>query len=127
MPERATVLVDGDVMAKEDLLVAAYKHVFGNAYVMESERAALGKAESDFKGNTMSVRELVRAMAKSEAYRSRFFSRSGAYRFVELNCKVSLRKQAARYYSELTNGAASTRAWTGVARRGIISCAKSDE
>lgn len=55
---------------------------------MESERAELAKEESDFKGNTLSVRELVRAMAKSEAYRKRFFSRSGSYRFVELNFKV---------------------------------------
>ena len=54
---------------------------------MESERAELAKAESDFKGNTLSIRELVRAMAKSEAYRTRFFARAGPYRFVELNCK----------------------------------------
>ncbi len=54
---------------------------------MEAERAELAKAESDFKGNTLSAKEFVRALGKSEAYRKRFFSRTGPYRFVELNFK----------------------------------------
>lgn len=87
-PGDAVNLFESGVTSKEDLLTAVYKHVFGNAYVMESEREQLAKAESDFKGNSLSVRELVRAMAKSETYRKRFFARCGSYRFIELNFKV---------------------------------------
>lgn len=87
MPETAISLADTSIETKQLVIDSCYKQVFGNAYLMESERAELAVAESDFKQNTLSVRELVRAMAKSEAYRKRFFSRSGPYRFVELNCK----------------------------------------
>jgi len=87
-PEKAYVLADSAVETKETLINAAYKQVFGNCYLMESERAELAKAESDFKLCTLSVRELVRSMAKSEAYKKRFFARAGPYRFIELNFKV---------------------------------------
>ena len=86
-PESAVSLSDLANDSKELVISAAYKHVFGNAYVMESERAALAKVESDFKMDICNVRDLIRAMGKSEAYRKRFFARSGPYRFVELNCK----------------------------------------
>lgn len=87
MPETAIALSDLTNSTKELVIDSCYKHVFGNAYLMESERAELAVAESDFKLNLLDVRELVRAMGKSEAYRKRFFARSGPYRFVELNCK----------------------------------------
>lgn len=87
MPECAGSLADVAVSTKAQVIHMCYKHVFGNAYLMESERDGLAVAESDFKLNNLSVRELVRAMGKSEAYRKRFFERSGPYRFVELNCK----------------------------------------
>lgn len=86
-PSTETNLRDLQDNTKEAIIRAAYKHVFGNAYLMDSERAELAVVESDFKQNTFDVRELVRAMGKSEAYRKRFFARSGPYRFVELNCK----------------------------------------
>lgn len=86
-PETAVTLVDVTNVTKEQIIDAAYKHVFGNAYLMESERAELAVTESEFKLRNLSVCELVRAMGKSEAYRKRFFARSGPYRFVELNCK----------------------------------------
>lgn len=54
---------------------------------MEAERAELEVAESQFKLGVFNVRELVRAMGKSNSYRKRFFDRSGPYRFIELNCK----------------------------------------
>lgn len=87
MPEATIALADTSVPTKAQVIHSCYKHVFGNAYVMESERAGLAVAESDFKHNNLSVRELIRAMGKSEAYRKRFFERAGPYRFVELNCK----------------------------------------
>ncbi|MCU0546056.1 MAG: phycobilisome linker polypeptide [Oscillatoriaceae cyanobacterium Prado104] len=69
----------------ETIIRAVYRQVLGNAYVMESERATI--PESQFKRGELSVREFVRALAKSDAYRSRFFDTCPRYRFVELNFK----------------------------------------
>jgi phycoerythrin-associated linker protein len=70
---------------KETIIRAVYRQVLGNAYVMESERAIV--PESQFKRGELSVREFVRAIAKSNAYISRFFETSPRYRFIELNFK----------------------------------------
>jgi phycoerythrin-associated linker protein len=64
---------------------AVYRQILGNAYVMESERALV--PESKFKRGELSVREFVRAVAKSELYRSRFFETCPRYRYTELNFK----------------------------------------
>lgn len=69
----------------ETIIRAVYRQVLGNAYVMESERATI--PESQFKSGELSVRAFVRALAKSDAYRSRFFDTSPRYRFIELNFK----------------------------------------
>jgi phycoerythrin-associated linker protein len=62
---------------------AVYKQVLGNPHVMESER--LITAESQLCNGELSVREFVRAVAKSDFYRSRYFESCAPYRFVELN------------------------------------------
>jgi len=64
---------------------AVYKQVLGNPHVMESER--LASAESQFCEGRLSVREFVRAVAKSAFYRARYFESCAPYRFVELNFK----------------------------------------
>jgi phycoerythrin-associated linker protein len=64
---------------------AVYKQVLGNPHVMESER--LVSAESQFCNGTLSLREFVRAVAKSDFYRARYFESCAPYRFVELNFK----------------------------------------
>lgn len=69
----------------ESIIRTVYRQVLGNAYVMESERATV--PESQFKRGELSVREFVRALAKSDAYRSRFFDTCPRYRFIELNFK----------------------------------------
>jgi phycoerythrin-associated linker protein len=69
----------------ESIIRAVYRQVLGNAYVMESERATV--PESQFKRGELSVREFVRAVAKSNLYRSRFFDTCPRYRFIELNFK----------------------------------------
>jgi phycoerythrin-associated linker protein len=69
----------------ETIIRAVYRQVLGNAYVMESERATV--PESQFKRGELSVREFVRALAKSDAYKSRFFDTCPRYRFIELNFK----------------------------------------
>jgi phycoerythrin-associated linker protein len=67
----------------DSIIQAVYRQVLGNAYVMESERLTV--AESQFKRGEFSVREFVRTVAKSELYRSRFFTSCARYRAIELN------------------------------------------
>jgi len=67
----------------EVLIRAVYRQVLGNAYVMESERLAV--EESQFKSGAYSVREFVRAVAKSGLYRARFLEKAPHYRVTELN------------------------------------------
>ncbi|MEO0457083.1 MAG: phycobilisome linker polypeptide [Cyanobacteria bacterium P01_A01_bin.114] len=67
----------------EVIIKAVYRQVLGNAYVMDSER--LSVPESQFKRGELSVREFVRAVAKSDMYRSRFFESCPRYRNIELN------------------------------------------
>jgi phycoerythrin-associated linker protein len=65
------------------IIRAVYKQVLGNPHVMDSER--LVAAESQLCNGALSVREFVRAVAKSDFYRSRYFESCAPYRFVELN------------------------------------------
>ncbi|MGK7904608.1 MAG: phycobilisome rod-core linker polypeptide [Hormoscilla sp.] len=67
------------------IIRAVYRQVLGNPHVMESER--LVSAESQLCDRSMTVREFVRAVAKSDFYRSRYFESCAPYRFVELNFK----------------------------------------
>jgi phycoerythrin-associated linker protein len=64
---------------------AIYKQVLGNPHIMDSER--LVTAESQLTNGEITVRDFVRAVAKSEFYRSRYFESCAPYRFVELNFK----------------------------------------
>lgn len=66
------------------IIRAVYRQVLGNPHVMDSER--LVSAESRLRDGTISVRDFVRAVAKSQLYRTRHFESCAPYRFVELNC-----------------------------------------
>lgn len=68
---------------KQSVIRAVYKQVLGNPHVMESER--LVTAESQLCDGSLSVREFVRAVAKSDFYKARYFESCSPYRFVELN------------------------------------------
>lgn len=70
---------------RETALKAVYRHVFGNAYIMEEERAELAVAESQFLIGELTMREFVRALGKSSTYKVRFFEGASMYRFTELN------------------------------------------
>ena len=88
----------------ESIIRAVYRQVLGNAYVMESERATI--PESQFKRGELSVREFVRAVAKSDVYRSRFFDTCPRYRYSELNFKHLLGRtpdglEEMRYHSTI--------------------------
>jgi phycoerythrin-associated linker protein len=67
----------------EIVIKAMYRQILGNAYVMESERLTV--VESQFKLGQISVREFVRRVAKSDLYRSLFFTSCPRYRAIELN------------------------------------------
>ena len=70
---------------KGSLIRAVYQQVLGQQHLMASER--LSGAESLFRNGDLSVRELVRTIAQSSLYRSKFFEHCNAYRFIELNHK----------------------------------------
>ncbi|TVQ55361.1 MAG: photosystem I reaction center subunit XII [Spirulina sp. DLM2.Bin59] len=64
---------------------AAYRQVFGNDYVMKAQR--LTSAESLLRQGNISVRDFIRALAKSDLYKEKFFYANNNQRFVELNFK----------------------------------------
>ncbi|NJN88295.1 MAG: photosystem I reaction center subunit XII [Leptolyngbyaceae cyanobacterium SL_7_1] len=69
----------------ETVARAVYKQLLGNDYLMKSER--LTSAESLLRDGNLSVREFVRAVAKSELYKKKFLYNSFQTRVIELNCK----------------------------------------
>ena len=71
----------------ETYIQAIYRQVFGNAYIMESERAEMSKLESQFRDGTYSVKEFIRALGKTYQYRKRFFEGRPLYGAIELNYK----------------------------------------
>lgn len=62
-----------------------YKQVLGNDYVMESER--LKGPESLLCNGSISVRDFVRLVAKSELYKNKFLYNNFQTRVIELNFK----------------------------------------
>jgi phycocyanin-associated rod linker protein len=69
----------------EQIIRAVYRHLLGNDYVMQSER--LVGAESLLRNGYISVREFVRAVAKSELYKNKFFYGNFQTRVIELQFK----------------------------------------
>lgn len=69
----------------EAVIRAVYRQLLGNDYLMASER--LKSAESLLRDGNMTVREFVRAVAKSELYKNKFFYNNFQTRFIELNYK----------------------------------------
>ncbi|NJK39591.1 MAG: photosystem I reaction center subunit XII [Oscillatoriales cyanobacterium RM2_1_1] len=67
------------------VITAAYRQVFGNVYLMKSER--LIYAESLLRRGSIKVRGFIQTLGLSELYRQKFFYSVPQMRFVELNCK----------------------------------------
>jgi phycocyanin-associated rod linker protein len=67
------------------VIAAANRQVFGNDYLMASER--LVGAESLLANGSLTVRDFVRTLAQSELYRNKFFTSTPQVRFIELNFK----------------------------------------
>lgn len=72
----------GDVKA---VILAAYRQVLGNEYLMENER--LVGPESLLAQGNITVLGFVRAIAQSELYRQKFLYPNFHVRFIELNFK----------------------------------------
>ncbi|PXF42685.1 Phycobilisome 31.8 kDa linker polypeptide, phycoerythrin-associated, rod [Gracilariopsis chorda] len=85
-PFRPKVLKPGSSDEDREVhLRAAYRHIFGNAYLMEEERGELAVPESQHKAGNISAREFVRCLAKSSAYKKRLLDGASQFRFIELN------------------------------------------
>lgn len=69
----------------QGVIRAIYRQVFGNDYLMTSER--LLSAESLLRDGSISVQEFVRSVAKSELYKGKFLYSSFQTRTIELNFK----------------------------------------
>jgi phycocyanin-associated rod linker protein len=69
----------------QGIIRTVYRQVLGNDYIMRSER--LISAESLLCNGSISVREFVRAVAKSELYKNKFFYGNFQTRVIELNLK----------------------------------------
>jgi phycocyanin-associated rod linker protein len=74
-----------DKEAAKVAIAAVYRQVLGNDHLMNSER--LSSAESLLANGSISVREFVRAVAKSELYKAKFFYNNYHPRTIELNFK----------------------------------------
>lgn len=69
----------------QGVIYAAYRQVLGNDYLMLSER--LVTLESLLTNGTLTVRDFVRAIAKSELYKNKFLYSNFQTRVIELNIK----------------------------------------
>jgi phycocyanin-associated rod linker protein len=69
----------------EAIIRAVYRQLLGNDYLMQSER--LISAESLLRDRKSTVQDFVRAVAKSELYKSKFFYDNFQTRVIELNYK----------------------------------------
>jgi phycocyanin-associated rod linker protein len=67
------------------VIKAVYRQVLGNDYIMQSER--LTSLESLLVNGQLTVRDFVRAVAKSELYKTKFLYPNFHTRVIELNCK----------------------------------------
>ena len=86
-PHRVTsrVFAGGDSDSFEQAIDAAYRQVFGNCHVMEQERSSA--LEAQLKDGRLCVREFVRGLAKTDFYRTRFYSSVAPSRGIELAFK----------------------------------------
>jgi phycocyanin-associated rod linker protein len=69
----------------ETVIQAVYRHVLGNPHLLESER--LTNPESLLRNGRSTVQDFVRAVAKSDLYKNKFFYNNFQSRTIELNIK----------------------------------------
>lgn len=69
----------------QEVIRAVYRQVLGNQYILDGQ--GLASAEALLRNGDLTVRGFVRAVAKSDLYKSLFFHSASQYRFIELNFK----------------------------------------
>jgi len=79
----------------DSIIELAYKQVFGNVGLMESER--LPQVESQLRSGQITVKEFVRQLAKSEQYRALFWYGYSNLKAIELNFKHLLGRTPQSY------------------------------
>ncbi len=86
-PYRVTfdVYAPSDSSSLEVAILAAYRQLHGNCYVMSNERAS--ELESQLGQGRISMREFVRGLVKRDFYKDRFFSTVAPHRGIELAYK----------------------------------------
>ncbi|GAB0493861.1 hypothetical protein MMPV_005147 [Pyropia vietnamensis] len=70
--------------ANEDIIRSIYQHMFGQAYLFATDRESLVPVESAFRCGVLTVKDMVRAVAKSPTYMARFFHKQTTYANIEL-------------------------------------------
>ncbi|MEM9216279.1 MAG: phycobilisome rod-core linker polypeptide [Cyanobacteria bacterium P01_F01_bin.150] len=96
----STVEFASDAVEQKELVITtAYRQVFGNAHLMESERIL--EAESQLRNGQITVMEFIRQLAKSDRYRALVFEQNSNLRVVELNFKHLLGR-APESYAEVS-------------------------
>ncbi|MGF1589503.1 MAG: phycobilisome rod-core linker polypeptide [Pleurocapsa sp.] len=76
----------------KEVINSVYRQVLGNDYIMQSER--LTATESLLCNGSLTVRDFVRAVAKSELYKTKFLYGNFQTRVIELNLKHLLGRAA---------------------------------
>ncbi|MBD3883419.1 phycobilisome rod-core linker polypeptide [Phormidium tenue FACHB-886] len=76
----------------EELIWAAYRQVFSEHVILKSSRQA--ELESQLKNRSITVRDFVRGLAKSETYRKLVVETNSNYRIVDLTLKRLLGRSA---------------------------------
>lgn len=76
---------NADTNVAQSVIHAVYRQVLGNDYLMQSER--LIALESLLTNGALSVRDFIRAVAKSELYKTKFLYPNFQTRVIELNFK----------------------------------------
>lgn len=80
----AAATLQATARTDDELLRAVYDHMFGQAYLFAADRGSLVPAESAFRRGALTVKDLVRAVAKSPAYMERFFHKQTTYANIEV-------------------------------------------
>lgn len=84
----ASRYVPSDAEALANAISSAYRQVYGNAHLMDSERSS--ELEAQLGNGELTIKEFVRRLAKTNFYYSRFFEAVAPQRGIELNIQQLL-------------------------------------
>eukprot|EP00871_Galdieria_phlegrea_P002382 jgi/Galph1/3144/GphlegSOOS_G1798.1 len=79
------------------IMEMAYRRVFGNFYLFEADKVELKTIDSAFQNGRYRVKEYIRALAKSDVFRTKFFYNRPVYNSIELCFKMFLGRPCDNY------------------------------